>query len=102
MYTFIYDYSVRYMTLELKTTVSSEETDMFELLKQVEQAKLQALRGYPYMQQFLVRSISEDVSEALHYRNKDADWKNSRDAIQRGMQKLKGGYPADPAYKMNK
>lgn len=65
LYTFIYDYSVRYMTLELKTTVSSEETDMFELLKQVEQAKLQALRGYPYMQQFLVRSISEDVSEAL-------------------------------------
>ncbi len=65
LYTFIYDYSVRYMTLELKTTVSAEETDMFELLKQVEQAKLQALKGYPYMQQFLVRSLREDVGEAL-------------------------------------
>ena len=32
----------------------------------------------------------------------DADWKNSKDAIQRGMQKLKGGCPADPPYKMNK
>ena len=65
LYTFIYDYSVRYMTLELKTAVSPNETDMFELLKQIEQAKLQALRGYPYMQQFLVRSLQEDVSEAL-------------------------------------
>lgn len=46
-----------------------------------------------------------DVSwliEKFDYQNKDADWKNSRDAIQRGMQKLKGGYPADPVYKMNK
>lgn len=52
----------------------------------------------------LVR-LSEDVSwliEKFDYRNKDADWKNSKDAIQRGMQKLKGGYPADPVYKMNK
>lgn len=49
--------------------------------------------------------MSEDVSwmvEKFDYRNQDADWKNSKDAIQRGMQKLKGGYPADPIYKMNK
>ncbi len=49
--------------------------------------------------------VSEDVSwmvEKFDYKNKDADWKNSKDAIQRGMQKLKGGYPADPIYKMQK
>lgn len=49
--------------------------------------------------------LYEDVSwliEKFDYRNKDADWKNSRDALQRGMQKLKGGYPGDPVYKMNK
>lgn len=49
--------------------------------------------------------LYEDVSwliEKFDYRNQDADWKNSRDAVQRGMQKLKGGYPADPVYKMNK
>ncbi len=48
--------------------------------------------------------IGEDVSwmvEKFDYRNKDADWKNSKDAIQRGMQKMAGGYPADPVYKMN-
>ncbi len=49
--------------------------------------------------------VSEDVAwmvEKFDYKNKDADWKNSKDAIQRGMQKLKGGYPADPKYKMQK
>ena len=58
----------------------------------------------PVMESNMQR-ISEDVSwlvEKFDYRNKDADWKSSRDAIQRGMQKLKGGYPADPAYKMSK
>ena len=58
----------------------------------------------PVMESNMQR-ISEDISwlvEKFDYRNKDADWKSSRDAIQRGMQKLKGGYPADPAYKMSK
>lgn len=38
--------------------------------------------------------IKEDIAwliEKYDYRNKDADWKNSKDANQRGMQKLKGG-----------
>lgn len=49
--------------------------------------------------------MSQDVDwliEKFDYLNKDADWGNSRDALQRGMQKLRGGYPADPAYKTNK
>lgn len=59
---------------------------------------------FPLMESNMNR-LSEDVAwlvEKFDYRNKDADWKNSRDAIQRGMQKLKGGYPADPPYQMNK
>ena len=58
----------------------------------------------PLMEENMKR-VAEDVAwmvEKFDYKNKDADWKNSRDAIQRGMQKLKGGYPADPAYKMSK
>ena len=49
--------------------------------------------------------MSADVDwliEKFDYQNKDADWKNSKDAIQRGMQNIRGGYPADPVYKMNK
>ena len=33
------------------------------------------------------------------YRNAGADWKNSKDALSRTMQKLEGLYPADPPYK---
>lgn len=65
VYNFVYDYSVRYMKLELSTTVDQNERDLFELMKQMEKARMHAMRGYPYMQQFLNRSMSEDVSEAL-------------------------------------
>ena len=49
--------------------------------------------------------MTDDVDwmiEKFDYQNADKDWKNSKDAIQRGMQKLKGGYPADSAYRMKK
>ena len=36
--------------------------------------------------------------EKFDYRNRDADWKNSRDALQRAMQKIGGGFPADTWY----
>ena len=65
IYSFVYDYSVRYMTLELSTGISKEETDYFGLLGQIKAAQLQVLRNYPYMQQFLNKSSSEDVKEAL-------------------------------------
>lgn len=63
---------------------------------------------YPLLFDLMQKSmerVGEDVSwlvEKFDYKNKDADWKNSRDAVQRGMQKLHGGYPADPVYKTNK
>ena len=65
VYEFVYEYSVRYMILELGTKVSRGETDLFEITKQVEQARLDAMKGYPYMQQFLNQCELEDVSEAL-------------------------------------
>ncbi len=65
VYSFIYDYSVRYMILEMHTAVDPDEKDLFEVTKQVELARMRAMRGYPYMQQFLNRSMAEDVSEAL-------------------------------------
>lgn len=52
-----------------------------------------------------MQRLGEEVAwlvEKFDYRNKDADWKNSKDSIGRGMQKLKGGYPADDYYKMDK
>ncbi|MCR5419176.1 MAG: DUF6062 family protein [Lachnospiraceae bacterium] len=52
-----------------------------------------------------LKRVGEDVAwliEKFDYRNKDADWKDSKDAVQRGMQKLWGGYPADPVYQQSK
>lgn len=52
---------------------------------------------YPKMFELMdknMKRMSEDIAwlvEKFDYRNKDADWKDSKDAIQRGMQKLKGG-----------
>ncbi|MCM1254291.1 MAG: TetR/AcrR family transcriptional regulator [Clostridium sp.] len=67
LYTFLYDYSVRFMKLELTRGVleSNHSSDYFEIRKQIEFAKMQVLKNYPYMQQFLDRSKSENVSEAL-------------------------------------
>lgn len=65
VYRFIYDYSVRFMNLELRSTVNSGETDLFAVMKQIECARMHAMKGYPYMQQFLNRSLSEDSCEAL-------------------------------------
>ena len=65
LYGFLYDYSVRFMKLELTGGVSSTERDYFEIRRQMEYAKMQVLKNYPYMQQFLDRCRLEDVSEAL-------------------------------------
>lgn len=65
LYTFLYDYSIRFMTLELSTWARGEENDFFELVKLVEMAKIQVLKNYPYMQQFLDSTHYENVKEAL-------------------------------------
>lgn len=46
--------------------------------------------------------VQEDVNwliEKYDYRNKDADWRESRDAVPRAMQKLVGTHPADPVFR---
>ena len=47
----------------------------------------------------------EDIAwfiEKYDYKNKDADWKTSRDAIQRTMQKIRGGDPSLPPHVLKK
>lgn len=49
--------------------------------------------------------VYEDVAwfiEKYDYKNKDADWKDSKDAIQRGMQKLRGSDPSLPPHVIKK
>lgn len=52
-----------------------------------------------------MKRIYEDLDwfcDKFDYKNKDADWKNSKDALQRGMQKAGGGYPAASPYVMDR
>lgn len=65
LYSFLADYCVRYMILEISTGVDRKETDYFRLLKEVEMSKLKALKNYPYMQQFLNSMEQEEDREAL-------------------------------------
>lgn len=65
VYSFAYEYSARFMMLELRDTVDSEEREFFTLMKQMERARMNALKGYPYMQLFLDRANQETNNEAL-------------------------------------
>ena len=65
VYTFVYDYSVKYMNLELNTCLDAAQKDLFEVIKLRELARMHAMRGYPYMQQFLNRSVTEEEAEAI-------------------------------------
>lgn len=59
---------------------------------------------YPQMEQALQR-LETDISwfiDKFDYRNKDADWKSSKDAVPRCMQKVSTGYPADSFYRANR
>ena len=56
---------------------------------------------FPLMEENMIR-VKQDLDwliEKYDYRNASADWKNSRDALQRTMQKLGGGHPADKPYR---
>lgn len=59
---------------------------------------------FPMMEQNMQR-LADDLEwfcDKFDYRNRDADWRTSKDALPRGMQKAAGGYPADEPYTMDK
>lgn len=58
----------------------------------------------PLMQKNISR-VYDDIAwfvEKYDYKNRDADWKDSKDAIQRGMQKLRGSDPSLPPHVLKK
>lgn len=68
-------------------------------LGEKEQTRLREIT-FPLMESNL-RRIIDDIEwfqKKFDYRYKDADWKESKDSVQRAMQKAAGGYPADPPY----
>lgn len=65
VYSFIYDYAVRYISLELSTAIDPSETSFFEVIRQMEAAKMQVLRSYPYMFMFINSCKKETITEAI-------------------------------------
>lgn len=65
VYAFLYDYCTKLLSLELSSAIDPSETNYFEIRRQMEAAKLQALKSYPYMVLFMNRSQRETVPEAL-------------------------------------
>lgn len=58
LYCFLLDYSVKYMTFEFSRTIG-EESDYFSFLEKYEMAKLNVLRNYPYMNEFIEGCLNE-------------------------------------------
>ena len=69
-------------------------------LNEKEQKELRDIL-FPQMKENMQRILDdiEWLQKKFDYRYKDAEWKNSKDAVQRAMQKIWGGYPADPPYR---
>ena len=65
VYEFIYDYSVKYMMLELTNAVNRKETDFFAIQRMIEACKTRVMKNYPYMQQFLTGAKYETHPDAL-------------------------------------
>lgn len=71
LYTFVYGYSVKYMILELASTVDEKETNYFEIMKQIEFAKMRISKSYPYMARFLEKALEETDAEIIEQTAED-------------------------------
>lgn len=60
LFSFLFDYSVKYMLFEYDRLISPRETDFFTIRKELEKARLNVLRSYPYMSEFIEKSLMED------------------------------------------
>ncbi|MBR4667441.1 MAG: TetR/AcrR family transcriptional regulator [Butyrivibrio sp.] len=83
MYAFLYDYSTRFVTLELTANVEKNETDYFKLYKQILSAKVAAMAQYPYILLYLNKCNDETYPEAI------AEISERREKYQRIMEALR-------------
>lgn len=73
LYGFIYDYSVKYVMMEMTSSVNNTETDYFNLCRQIQRARTEAMKNFPYMQMFLLRAEREDAQEAVEATRESAE-----------------------------
>ncbi|MBD5543944.1 MAG: TetR/AcrR family transcriptional regulator [Lachnospiraceae bacterium] len=74
VYLFVCQYSAKYLAMELSRAVGMQETDFFELQKQMELAKMRIMKNYPYMQYFLNQAFLETDEEAVAATEAELDY----------------------------
>ena len=65
LYEFVFDYSVKYLMMEMASAVDGQETDYFQIRRQIEKARTVAMKNFPYMQLLLQRAAEEKEPEVL-------------------------------------
>jgi AcrR family transcriptional regulator len=65
LYSFLYDYATRFVTLELTNNVEKNENGYYALYKQILSAKASSMAQYPYIFLFLNKADQETENEAL-------------------------------------
>lgn len=65
LFSFLFDYSIRYMLFEYDRLISAKETDYFTIRREMERAKLNVLRSYPYMNEFIEKSLQENQLDVI-------------------------------------
>lgn len=73
LYSFLYDFSARFVELEMTSTVDRSDNDYFSIHIMLKKAETNVMRMYPYMVSFLNSCEKENVIEAL---NEICDKKN--------------------------
>ena len=65
LFSFLFDYSVKYMLFEFERMISAKEKDYFVICREMEKAKLNVLRSYPYMNEFIEKSLLENQIDII-------------------------------------
>ena len=64
LYSFLYDYSVRFFMLEVDSEIDRNESNFYILYSQFVEAQANSMRQYPYLQMFLHSAETETDQEA--------------------------------------
>lgn len=63
LFEFLFDYSAKFLMLELSSLASGQESDYFTICRQLIGTKVQIMRNYPYLCLFLSRALQEKTAE---------------------------------------
>ena len=73
LYTFVLEYSARYMMMELGAGMNDSEKNMFDRCVMAEECKIRMLQNYPYLDLFLISIQGESDPEVCEEAKKWAD-----------------------------